>query len=95
MNPVDMNFTAYLIIDLRSTALRQRAPLSQQWRQRAVSLEQIEAGTHGLSAADGPLLVVCERGVRSALAAQFLRADGLDVQHLPGGLTALPTVDLG
>ena len=54
-----------------------------------MTLAQIEEGEHGLSADDGPLIVVCERGVRSTLAARFLRADGLEAVALPGGVPAL------
>ena len=79
------------IIDLRTEALRLAQPLAPLVpnRVRALSLEQIEAGGHGLEAADGPLLVICERGVRSGLAARFLRADGLDAAAYTGGVLAL------
>lgn len=80
-----------LLIDLRPPELRAAHPLDGQTdcAVQAVSLEQIEAGTHGLTPAHGPLLVVCERGVRSALAARYLRADGLDAEHVAGGVAAL------
>ncbi|PTA69359.1 rhodanese-like domain-containing protein [Deinococcus arcticus] len=79
------------LIDLRPAALRAAEPLAALTPApvRVLSLDEIEAGTHGLSPAHGPLLVLCERGVRSGLAAQYLRADGLDAQAYPGGVPAL------
>ena len=56
---------------------------------RAVALEAIEGGTHGLGPELGPLVVICERGARSGLAARFLQADGLDAAAYPGGVPAL------
>lgn len=79
------------LIDLRPDDLRRREPLEPLTGlpARAVSLEAIEAGTHGLSAGLGPLVVICERGVRSGLAARYLRADGLEASAYAGGLEAL------
>lgn len=80
------------LIDLRPQELRFADPLERLLPQhpvRAVSLAAIEQGQHGLTPADGPLLVLCERGVRSPLAARFLEADGLDAQVYPGGVPAL------
>ncbi|MCD0162779.1 MULTISPECIES: rhodanese-like domain-containing protein [unclassified Deinococcus] len=78
------------LIDLRPEPLR-RPLLSGLTAQpvRVVSLDDIETGAHGLTRDLGPLLVVCERGVRSALAARYLRADGLDADAYPGGVPAL------
>ncbi|MCD0156463.1 rhodanese-like domain-containing protein [Deinococcus sp. 6GRE01] len=78
------------LIDLRPEPLR-RPLLSGLTAQpvRVVSLDDIETGAHGLTRDLGPLLVVCERGVRSALAARYLRADGLDASAYPGGVPAL------
>lgn len=42
-----------------------------------LTLEQIEDGQHGLSPEQGPFLVTCRNGNRAALAARYLRADGL------------------
>ncbi|ADV67060.1 rhodanese-like domain-containing protein [Deinococcus maricopensis] len=80
-----------LIIDLRAQELRFRDPLERLLPNpvRAVSLDRIEAGEHGLNADLGPLLIVCDHGPRSSLAAQYLRADGLDARAYPGGLSAL------
>ena len=77
-----------LIIDLRPQELRFRDPLERLLPNpvRAVALDRIEGGAHGLTPDLGPLLVVCERGPRSQLAAQYLRADGLEAQAYPGGL---------
>ena len=78
------------LIDLRAPDLRSAAPLpALQNRVLAVSLLDIEEGTHGLSPAAGALLVICERGVRSGLAARLLRADGLDASAYEGGVPAL------
>lgn len=78
------------LIDLRSAELRAAQPLTGLPNRRlAVSLDAIEEGTHGLTPDLGPLLVVCERGVRSTLAARLLRADGLDATAYAGGVPAL------
>ncbi|GGL76000.1 hypothetical protein GCM10010840_12650 [Deinococcus aerolatus] len=80
------------VVDLRPAELRFAQPLEPLLTARpilAVSLDQIEDGAHGLSPSQGPLLVVCERGVRSGLAARYLRADGLDATAYPGGVPAL------
>ncbi|UQN06237.1 rhodanese-like domain-containing protein [Deinococcus sp. QL22] len=79
------------LIDLRSEALRAAQPLGEYVNNSvlAVTLEAIEEGTHSLATVPGPLLVICERGVRSGLAARYLRADGLDAGHVVGGLAAL------
>ena len=80
-----------LLIDLRPEDLRLREPLEAliPLPVRAVSLDQIEEGTHGLKPDFGPLLVICERGVRSGLAARYLQADGLEARAYPGGVPAL------
>lgn len=80
---------ALTIIDLRSDALRAAQPLALPNPVLAVSLAQIEEGTHGLTPELGPLLVVCERGARSGLAARLLRSDGLDASAFAGGVAAL------
>ncbi|WP_291425935.1 rhodanese-like domain-containing protein [Deinococcus sp.] len=71
------------VIDLRAEALRQLEPLAHP-NVIALTLEQIEDAQHGMTPQHGPLLVVCERGNRSALAAHYLRADGLDARHWEG-----------
>ncbi|GGR50469.1 hypothetical protein GCM10008959_09640 [Deinococcus seoulensis] len=78
------------LIDLRPEALRS-PPLADLTGRpvRVVSLDEIENGAHGLTRDLGPLLVVCERGVRSSLAARYLNADGLDARAYPGGVPAL------
>ena len=79
-----------LLIDLRSEVLRAAVPLPPlPNRTLLLSLDEIEEGVHGLTPAAGPLLVVCERGVRSTLAARLLRADGLDAFAYAGGVPAL------
>lgn len=79
------------VLDLRPPELRFAQPLEKLTARPvlAVSLQQIEDGEHGLTAETGPLLVICERGVRSGLAAKYLRADGLEAQAYPGGVPAL------
>lgn len=79
------------LIDLRPAELRLREPLSglTSLPVVAVSLDTIEEGTHGLSADLGPLVVICERGARSGLAARYLQADGLQASAYPGGVPAL------
>lgn len=79
------------VVDLRPADLRAADPL-EPWLARpvtAVSLDDIEQGRHLLTPVLGPLVVVCERGVRSTLAARYLRADGLDATPYPGGVPAL------
>lgn len=77
------------VVDLRPEDLRAARPLEGLGVPViAISLQAIENGRHGLSPASGALLVVCERGVRSGLAARYLRADGLDAQAHPGGFDA-------
>ena len=82
---------AVTLIDLRPPELRFQEPLERLSARPIVpvTLAQIEEGNHGLTADLGPLLVICERGVRSGLAARFLRADGLDATAYPGGVPAL------
>ncbi|WP_102125480.1 rhodanese-like domain-containing protein [Deinococcus planocerae] len=79
------------VIDLRPEDLRRREPLERltPLPVRAVSLDAIEEGTHGLGPDLGPLVVVCERGARSGLAARYLQADGLEAVAYPGGVPAL------
>lgn len=79
------------LIDLRPAELRLREPLSglTSLPVLAVTLDAIEDGTHGLSADLGPLVVICERGARSGLAARYLQADGLQASAYPGGVPAL------
>lgn len=79
------------LIDLRPAELRLREPLAGLISLPivAVSLDAIENGTHGLNADLGPLVVICERGVRSGLAARYLQADGLQASAYPGGVPAL------
>jgi rhodanese-related sulfurtransferase len=78
------------IIDLRPANLRAASPLPALPNPvLALSLDDIEEGRHGLDVGTGPLLVICERGVRSSLAARLLRADGLDASASEGGVPAL------
>lgn len=54
-----------------------------------VPLEAIREGRHGLPK-DRPLLLVCERGPISQVAAYYLESEGYpQVYHLEGGLLAL------
>lgn len=83
--------TAGTLIDLRSAELRFAQPLDGVVALPVVivSLDSIENGTHALATLPPPLTVICERGVRSGLAARYLRADGLDAHAYPGGVPAL------
>lgn len=85
-----MSLQGVTLIDLRPGELRRREPLEALTTLpvRPVALEAIEDGTHGLSADLGPLVVICERGVRSGLAARYLQADGLEARAYPGGFPA-------
>lgn len=82
-----MTLRGVTLIDLRPEELRLREPLPVP--ALAVALEAIEDGTHGLRPDLGPLVVICERGARSGLAARYLQADGLEATAYPGGLQAL------
>ncbi|WP_424950218.1 rhodanese-like domain-containing protein [Deinococcus sp.] len=84
------------LIDLRSAELRAAQPLpALPNRVLTVSLSEIEEGAHTLTPGLGPLLVVCERGVRSMLAARLLRSDGLEATAYAGGVPALIAASLG
>ncbi|WP_117238492.1 rhodanese-like domain-containing protein [Thermus sediminis] len=52
-----------------------------------VSLDKIQKGEHGLPKV--PLLLVCERGLLSQVAALYLEAEGYEAMSLEGGLEAL------
>lgn len=79
------------VIDLRPPDLRAAEPLDGVLPLPvvAVTLDEIEAGSARVAALPGPVVVVCERGVRSTLAASYLRADGVDATAYPGGVPAL------
>ena len=47
-------------------------------------LESLRAASQ--AGGDDPLLVVCERGTRSAEAVRWLRSRGVDASYLGGGL---------
>ncbi|TBH21781.1 rhodanese-like domain-containing protein [Thermus thermamylovorans] len=65
--------------DRRTTPL----PFPADW----VPLERIQRGEHGLPRE--PLLLVCERGILSQVAALYLEAEGYEAMSLEGGLLAL------
>lgn len=75
------------LVDLRADDDRRAAPLIAPGARQVLTLtlDEIEDGTHSLTPAAGSMIVVCERGARSQLAARYLRADGLDAQAWPGG----------
>ncbi len=76
------------VVDLRAAELRFREPLEKLLPNPVtpLSLDAIENGQHNLT---GEVVVVCERGVRSPLAARYLQADGVRATHYPGGVPAL------
>ncbi|WP_353513045.1 rhodanese-like domain-containing protein [Thermus sp. LT1-2-5] len=65
--------------DRRTTSL----PFPAEW----VPLEKIQKGEHGLPKV--PLLLVCEKGLLSQVAALYLEAEGYEAMSLEGGLQAL------
>ncbi|GAA5334697.1 MULTISPECIES: rhodanese-like domain-containing protein [Thermus] len=65
--------------DRRTTPL----PFPAEW----VPLEKIQKGEHGLPKV--PLLLVCEKGLLSQVAALYLEAEGYEAMSLEGGLQAL------
>lgn len=75
---------AVTIVDLRAEAERLARPLPPGIRSRSLSLDTIEEGQHGLSPGSGTYLVVCQQGSRAALAARYLRADGLNAEAWRG-----------
>lgn len=76
------------VIDIRPQELRWKDPLERLIPNEIVvsSIEKIEKGEHGIT---GRVVVVCEIGVRSRVAAMYLLADGVDASHLPGGVKGL------
>lgn len=81
------------VVDIRPQELRFREPLEKLIPNPVVvsSLERIEKKEHGLNSQTlgGAVVVVCEVGLRSNVAAMYLRADGVEATHLPGGVRAL------
>ncbi|APD10231.1 MULTISPECIES: rhodanese-like domain-containing protein [Thermus] len=65
--------------DRRTTPL----PFPAEW----VPLEKIQKGEHSLPKV--PLLLVCEKGLLSQVAALYLEAEGYEAMSLEGGLQAL------
>ena len=76
------------VVDIRPQELRWKEPLEAFVSNEILvsSLEKIEKGGHGIT---GRVVVVCEIGVRSRVAAMYLLADGVDASHLPGGVKRL------
>lgn len=79
---------AVTVIDIRPQELRWAQPLDALLPNPVIisSLERIERKQHGLT---GTVVVVCEIGLRSNVAAMYLRADGVHASHVPGGVRAL------
>lgn len=82
-----INVAQATIIDLRSAEQREAQPLPEA-QVIPLLLDDIEEGLAPLPAV-GTYLVVCERGARAALAARYLRADGLNAEAWRGTLTEL------
>ncbi|WP_110885188.1 rhodanese-like domain-containing protein [Deinococcus yavapaiensis] len=77
-----------VVVDIRPQELRWKDPLETLIPNEILvsSLEKIEKGGHGIT---GRVVVVCEIGVRSRVAAMYLLADGVEATHLPGGVKGL------
>lgn len=72
------------VVDVRPAERRTTPlPFPAEW----VPLEKIQKGEHGLPRV--PLLLVCERGLVSQVAALYLEAEGYEAMSLEGGLQAL------
>lgn len=80
-----------LLVDLRPQELRFREPLERLISNevKVLTLDDIERGEHGLRGDPREVVVICERGLRSSLAAKYLQADGVPAGHYPGGVPAL------
>lgn len=73
-----------LVVDVRPADRRSTPlPFAAEW----VPLEKIQKGEHGLPRR--PLLLVCEKGLLSQVAALYLEAEGYEAMSLEGGLQAL------
>lgn len=72
------------VVDVRPADRRHTPlPFPAEW----VPLERIQAGEHHLPKV--PLLLVCEKGLISQVAALYLEAEGYEAMSLEGGLQAL------
>ncbi|WP_337845199.1 rhodanese-like domain-containing protein [Thermus sp.] len=72
------------VVDVRPAEKRKTPlPFPAEW----VPLEKIQKGEHNLPKV--PLLLVCEKGLISQVAALFLEAEGYEAMSLEGGLEAL------
>ncbi|SDE97611.1 Rhodanese-related sulfurtransferase [Thermus arciformis] len=72
------------VVDVRPEEKRKTPlPFPALW----VPLEKIQKGEHGLPRV--PLLLVCEKGLLSQVAALYLEAEGYEAMSLEGGLEAL------
>ncbi|AEV16120.1 hypothetical protein TCCBUS3UF1_10740 [Thermus sp. CCB_US3_UF1] len=72
------------VVDVRPAERRTSPlPFAADW----VPLEKIQKGEHGLPRV--PLLLVCEKGLLSQVAALYLEAEGYEAMSLEGGLQAL------
>ena len=78
------------LVDVRSPQLFARDGLPGAIN---APLAEIQLGRHQLPR-NGPLVLLCERGLQSQLAALYLEADGYtEVYNLAGGLIALRDAD--
>ncbi|GGM92199.1 sulfurtransferase [Thermus composti] len=69
------------VVDVRPQDRRESPlPFPAEW----VPLEKIQKGEHGLPRV--PLLLVCEKGLLSQVAALYLEAEGYEAMSLEGGL---------
>lgn len=79
------------LIDLRPAAQRTALSLPGSRPVLNLTLEAIEEGSTQLSKQES-YLVICERGPRSALAARYLRADGINAEAWRGTLEELQQI---
>ncbi len=76
----------FLVVDVREPEAFRQGSLPGAVN---LPLARLARGDYRLLA-DRPLLVVCERGQKSQLAALYLKADGFSPYVLLGGLSAIP-----
>lgn len=85
VQPLEVDLDRYSeVIDVRPATIRARC----LGRSRNVPLDQLLADPDTSIATDGRVLVVCDVGMRSRIAAERLRAIGIAADSLAGGIEA-------